>query len=48
MYKDLTNKVAVVTGGSKGIGKAICERFGKEKMCVVVNYHSDEEGHKKQ
>lgn len=44
MYKDLTNKVAVVTGGSKGIGKAICERFGKEKMCVVVNYHSDEEG----
>ena len=44
MYKDLTNKVAVVTGGSKGIGRAICERFGQEKMKVVVNYHSDKEG----
>lgn len=44
MYKDLQNKVAVVTGGSKGIGTAISERFGKEKMKVVVNYHSDKEG----
>ncbi|EOT36319.1 glucose-1-dehydrogenase [Enterococcus durans] len=44
MYKDLENKVAVVTGGSKGIGTAISERFGKEKMKVVVNYNSDKEG----
>lgn len=41
VYKDLEHKVAVITGGSKGIGTAISERFGKEKMKVVVNYHSD-------
>lgn len=41
MYKDLKNKVAVVTGGSKGIGRAVAERFGKEQMRVVVNYNSD-------
>ncbi|MBF8808175.1 MAG: glucose-1-dehydrogenase [Enterococcus lacertideformus] len=46
MYKELKNKVAIVTGGSKGIGKAICQRFGEEKMNIVVNYHSDEEGAK--
>ncbi|RYK44719.1 glucose-1-dehydrogenase, partial [Enterococcus faecium] len=28
MYKELENKVAVVTGGSKGIGTAIAQRFG--------------------
>ncbi|MGM9904462.1 glucose 1-dehydrogenase Gdh [Enterococcus sp. 10A9_DIV0425] len=44
MYKELEQKVAVVTGGSKGIGTAISQRFGEEKMKVVVNYHSDEEG----
>lgn len=44
MYKDLENKVAVITGGSKGIGTAISKRFGEEKMKVVVNYHSDEDG----
>lgn len=44
MYQDLNGKVAVITGGSKGIGTAISERLGKEKMKVVVNYHSDEAG----
>lgn len=44
MYKDLTGKTAIVTGSSKGIGKAIAERFGQEKMNVVVNYHSDPSG----
>ncbi|MEC2062342.1 SDR family oxidoreductase [Bacillus inaquosorum] len=44
MYKDLTGKTAIVTGSSKGIGKAIAERFGHEKMNVVVNYHSDPSG----
>ena len=33
-----------MTGSSKGIGKAVAERFGKEKMNVVVNYHSDPGG----
>ncbi len=44
MYPELENKVAVITGGSKGIGTAISQRFGEEKMKVVVNYHSDAEG----
>lgn len=44
MYKDLKGKVAVVTGGSKGIGTSIAERFGKEGMNVVINYHSDAVG----
>lgn len=44
MYKELGNKVAVVTGGSKGIGTAISKRFGEEKMKVVVNYNSDADG----
>lgn len=44
MYEDLNNKVAVITGGSKGIGTAISERFGKEHMSVVINYNSDAKG----
>lgn len=44
MYSDLKNKVAVVTGGSKGIGQAIAKRFGEEHMSVVINYRSDKTG----
>jgi len=44
MYKDLNKKIAVITGGSKGIGTAISARFGREHMSVVINYHSDEKG----
>lgn len=44
MYNDLKGKVAVVTGGSKGIGNAIARRLSEEKMKVVINYHSDKKG----
>jgi 3-oxoacyl-[acyl-carrier protein] reductase len=33
-----TNKVAIVTGGSRGIGAAIAERLAQDGFSVVVNY----------
>jgi 3-oxoacyl-[acyl-carrier protein] reductase len=33
-----TNKVAIVTGASRGIGAAIAERLAQEGLTVVVNY----------
>lgn len=44
MYSDLKEKAVVVTGGSKGLGNAVCERFGREGAFVVVNYNSDRKG----
>jgi 3-oxoacyl-[acyl-carrier protein] reductase len=36
----LAGKVAVVTGGSRGIGRGIALELGKRGAKVVVNYHS--------
>lgn len=36
-YPDLAGKVAVVTGGTKGIGAAICRLMGGQGVAVVVN-----------
>jgi 3-oxoacyl-[acyl-carrier protein] reductase len=40
----LENKVAVVTGASKGIGASIAKHFAREGAKVVVNYASSKEG----
>jgi 3-oxoacyl-[acyl-carrier protein] reductase len=37
----LDGKVALVTGASRGIGKAIAERIGRDGASVVVNYYSN-------
>ena len=37
----LKNKVAIITGSSRGIGKAIALRFASEGCHIVINYRSD-------
>ena len=39
-----TDKVAVVTGASKGIGAGIAKRLAEEGAAVIVNYASDKTG----
>lgn len=38
----LKERVAIVTGGSKGIGRAVCIRFASEGAFVCVNYFNSE------
>ena len=42
----MKGKVAVVTGGSRDIGRAICVKLAREGAKVVVNYNYSEFGAK--
>jgi NAD(P)-dependent dehydrogenase (short-subunit alcohol dehydrogenase family) len=44
MSQIIDQKVAVVTGSSKGIGKAIAIRLAKDGYFVYVTYHTDKLG----
>ena len=45
--RTLENKVVIVTGGTRGIGKAIAMKFVQEGAKVVINYHNNEEAARK-
>ncbi len=36
----IPQRVAIVTGSSRGIGRAIAERLARDGLAVVVNYHA--------
>jgi len=43
----LKNRIAVITGGSRGIGKGIALAFAREGAHIVFTYHSNENQAKK-
>ncbi|TDS07480.1 SDR family NAD(P)-dependent oxidoreductase [Sphingobacterium paludis] len=42
MERKFNNKVAVVTGGDSGIGRAIAEAYADAGATVIITYHKDE------
>ncbi|MDU9049917.1 MAG: 3-oxoacyl-ACP reductase FabG [Candidatus Electrothrix sp. Rat3] len=42
--QDKEQEIAVVTGGSKGIGRAICVELAQKGYYVVINYMGDKNG----
>lgn len=39
--------IAIITGGSKGIGRAICVELAQQGYYTVINYHRDKSGAEK-